>query len=275
MPAGGVFGFLGPNGSGKTTTIRCLLGLVRPDEGTCNVLGSGVPSRLPDVIRRIGSMVETPTFFGGFSGRRNLEILAHAGGFSRSIVDPALERVGLIDRAEDRFRTYSLGMKQRLGLASVLMKDPELLVLDEPANGLDPSGLKEVRDLLRSLADEGRTVFLSSHLLSEVQLICDSVAILARGRCIAQGPVDEVLAVRGGNAFVVRAPRIRNAKKVLHDAGFPASFRGDKSLRVKASLDAAGRITRALADAGIYLTELRPEEISLEAVFLELTGDPS
>ena len=218
-------------------------------------------------------MVETPTFFGGFSGRRNLEILARAGGFSRSVVDPALERVGLIDRADDRFRTYSLGMKQRLGLASVLMKDPELLVLDEPANGLDPSGLKEVRDLLRSLADEGRTVFLSSHLLSEVQLICDSVAILARGRCIAQGPVEEVLAVRGGNAFVVRAPRIRNAKKVLHDAGFAASFRGDKSLRVKASLDAAGRITRALAEAGIYLTELRPEEISLEAVFLELTGD--
>ena len=275
VPSGGVFGFLGPNGSGKTTTIRCLLGLVRPDEGSCSVLGSDVRGRLPDVIGRIGSMVETPTFFGGFSGKRNLELLARAGGFSQRVVDPVLERVGLADRADDRFRTYSLGMKQRLGLASVLMKEPELLVLDEPANGLDPSGLKEVRDLLRSLADEGRTVFLSSHLLSEVQLICDSVAILARGRCIAQGPVDEVLAVRGGNAFVVRAPRIRNAKKVLHDAGFAASFRGDKSLRVKASLDAAGRITRALADVGIYLTELRPEEISLEAVFLELTGDTS
>jgi ABC-2 type transport system ATP-binding protein len=173
---------------------------------------------------------------------------------------------------DDRFKTYSLGMKQRLGLASVLMKDPQLLVLDEPANGLDPAGLKEVRDLLRSLADEGRTVFLSSHLLGEVQSICDSVAIIARGRLIAQGPVEEVLAVRGGNAFVVRSPKVRTAKKVLHDAGFAASFRGDQSLRVVADQREAGAITRALADAGIYLTELRAEEISLEAVFLELTG---
>jgi ABC-2 type transport system ATP-binding protein len=268
-----VYGFLGPNGSGKTTTIRCLLGLVRPDEGACEVLGSQVPSALPSVIRRIGSMVETPTFFGGFSGRRNLEILAQASGLPRSTVDPALERVDLLDRGDDRFRTYSLGMKQRLGLASVLMKDPELLVLDEPANGLDPAGLKDVRDLLRSLADEGRTVFLSSHLLGEVQAICDSVAILARGRCIAQGPVDEVLAVRGGSAFVVRAPNIRKAKTALHAAGFPATFRGDKSIRVAAPVSSAGKITRTLADAGIYLTELRPEAISLEAVFLELTED--
>ena len=273
MPAGGVFGFLGPNGSGKTTTIRCLLGLIRPDEGACEVLGSQVPAQLPSVIGRVGSMVETPTFFKGFSGRRNLEILAHASGTPVTSIDPALDRVGLLDRADDRFGTYSLGMKQRLGLASVLMKEPELLVLDEPANGLDPAGLKEVRDLLRSLADEGRTVFLSSHLLGEVQAICDSVAILARGRCIAQGPVDEVLAVRGGSAFVVRAPNIRKAKTALHAAGFPATFRGDKSLRVAAPIASAGRITRCLADAGIYLTELRPEEISLEAVFLELTED--
>jgi ABC-2 type transport system ATP-binding protein len=218
-------------------------------------------------------MVETPTFFGGFSGRRNLELLAEAGGVSRRVIDPVLERVGLGDRGDDRFRTYSLGMKQRLGLASVLMKDPELLILDEPANGLDPSGLKEVRDLLRSLADEGRTVFLSSHLLNEVQLICDSVAILARGRCIAQGPVNEVLAMRGGPAFVVRAPKIQQAKRALTDAGFKATFRGDRSLRVKASPERAGKVTQTLADAGIFLTELRPEEISLEAVFLELTGD--
>jgi ABC-2 type transport system ATP-binding protein len=273
VPAGGVFGFLGPNGSGKTTTIRCLLGLARADDGQCTVLGVDVPSKLPSIIGKIGSMVETPTFFKGFSGRRNLEILAQAGGLGRGVVDPALERVGLYDRGDDRFGTYSLGMKQRLGIASVLMKDPELLILDEPANGLDPSGLKEVRDLLRALADEGRTVFLSSHLLHEVQLICDSVAIVARGRMIAQGPVDEVLAVRGGNAFVVRAPKIRSAKKALHDAGFAASFRGDKSLRVAGPLDAAGKINRTLANAGIYLTELRPEEISLEAVFLELTGE--
>ena len=275
VPSGAVYGFLGPNGAGKTTTIRSLLGLVRPDEGTCHVLGAQVPTALPGVIGRVGSIVETPAFFPGFSGRRNLELLATMSSIPRSTVEASLERVGLADRGQDLFKAYSLGMKQRLGLASVLMKDPELLVLDEPAHGLDPSGLREIRDLLRSLADEGRTVFLSSHLLGEVQLICDSVAIIARGRCIAQGPVDEVLAVRGGSAFVVRAPKIQAAKKALAAAGLRSTFRGDRSLRVKASVDHAGRITRVLAEAGIYLTELRPEEISLEAVFLELTEDPS
>jgi ABC-2 type transport system ATP-binding protein len=273
VPAGGVYGFLGPNGSGKTTTIRCLLGLVRPEHGSCTVLGADVPGDLSSVVGRVGSIVETPTFFGGFSGRRNLQLLAEAAGLSRKAPEPVLDVVGLSARAGDRVRTYSLGMKQRLGLAAALMKDPDVLVLDEPANGLDPAGLKEVRDLLRSLADEGRTVFLSSHLLSEVQMICDSVAILSRGRCIAQGPVDEVLSVRGGNAFVVRAPKVREAKKVLSDAGYATTFRGDRSLRVIADAANAGEITRRLADAGIYLTELRAEEISLEAVFLELTGD--
>jgi ABC-2 type transport system ATP-binding protein len=273
VPGGSVFGFLGPNGSGKTTTIRCLLGLVRADEGSCCVLGADVPARLPSVIGGIGSIVETPTFFGGFSGKRNLEILAEATGISLRLVDDVLGRVGLGARGYDRVRTYSLGMKQRLGLAAVLLKDPQLLVLDEPANGLDPAGLKEVRELLRTLADEGRTVFLSSHLLGEVEQICDSVAILARGRCIAQGPVDEVLAIRGGNAFVVRAPKIRMAKSVLSEAGYAATFRGDKSLRVVAAADDASQITRTLADSGIYLTELRSEEISLEAVFLELTEE--
>ncbi len=273
VPTGGVYGFLGPNGSGKTTTIRCLLGLVRPDEGRCRILGSDVRKGLSDVVDRVGSIVETPTFFGGFSGRDNLDLLAKARGFPKARIDEAIERVGLSDRSEDRFRTYSLGMKQRLGLAAVLLKDPEVLVLDEPANGLDPAGLKEIRDLLRSLADEGRTVFLSSHLLGEVQMICDQVAILSRGRCIAQGPVEEVLSVRGGSAFVVRTERIARAKAVLKNAGFPATFRGDKSLRVVCRDDDASEITRALADEGIYLTELRAEEISLEAVFLELTGE--
>ncbi len=275
VPEGGVYGFLGPNGSGKTTTIRCLLGLVRPDEGQCRILGTDVRKGLTDVVDRVGSIVETPTFFGGFSGRDNLELLAKARGFGKSSIDTALERVGLADRADDRFRTYSLGMKQRLGLAAVLIKDPEILVLDEPANGLDPAGLKEIRDLLRSLADEGRTVFLSSHLLSEVQLICDRVAILSRGRCIAQGPVDEVLSVRGGSAFVVRSERIARAKAVLKQAGFPATFRGDRSLRVVCQDEEPSEITRVLAKAGIFLTELRAEEISLEAVFLELTGEPA
>jgi ABC-2 type transport system ATP-binding protein len=271
VPTGGVFGFLGPNGSGKTTTIRCLLGLVRPSSGECRVLGAPTPSELSRVVGGIGSIVETPTLFGGFTGRRNLELFATMSRIPRTRIDEVLDRVLLTDAADDRVRTYSLGMKQRLGLAAVLLKEPELLILDEPANGLDPAGLKEVRDLLRTLADEGRTVFLSSHLLNEVQMICDSVAILAHGRCIAQGPVDEVLQVRGGNAFVVRAPKIRDAKNVLNKAGFPSSFRGDQSLRVVAPAADAGKVTKALSDAKIYLTELRPEEISLEAVFLELT----
>ncbi len=271
VPAGGVFGFLGPNGSGKTTTIRCLLGLVRPSSGECRVLGAPTPNDLANVVGRVGSIVETPTLFGGFSGRRNLELFATMSRIPRTRIDEVLERVQLAEAADDRVRTYSLGMKQRLGLASVLLKDPELLILDEPANGLDPAGLKEVRDLLRTLADEGRTVFLSSHLLNEVQMICDSVAILAHGRCIAQGPVEEVLQVRGGNAFVVRAPKLREAKTVLNKSGFPSTFRGDHSLRVVAAEGDAGKITKALSDAKIYLTELRAEEISLEAVFLELT----
>jgi ABC-2 type transport system ATP-binding protein len=271
VPSGGVFGFLGPNGSGKTTTIRCLLGLIRAEAGTCTVLGSPSPSGLRAVIGRVGSIVETPALFPGFSGRRNLEIFAELGGVPGQRVDDVLARVGLADRADDRVKAYSLGMKQRLGVAAALLKDPELLVLDEPANGLDPAGLREVRLLLRALADEGRTVFLSSHLLSEVQQICDSVAILSRGKCIAQGPVGEVLAGSSAGGYVVRSPNLRRAKKILADAGFIISD-GDRSLLVAGGPKEASRITRTLADAGIYLSELRPEQISLESVFLELTG---
>lgn len=271
VPQRSVFGFLGPNGSGKTTTIRCMLGLVRPDQGSCELLGADSRSDLSGVIGRVGSIVETPTFFGGFSGRRNLEILATAAGIDHEKVDEALDRVGLLMRGRDRFRTYSLGMKQRLGVASVLMKDPDLLILDEPANGLDPAGFKEIRDLLRSLADEGKTVFLSSHILSEVEMICDSVAILGRGRCLVHGSVKDVLSAAGSDAYVVRAPKVREARGVLKAAGLPAVFRGDRSLHVTAPDPAT--ITRTLADAGIYLTELRPEEVSLEAVFLELTRE--
>jgi ABC-2 type transport system ATP-binding protein len=271
-PEGGVFGFLGPNGSGKTTTIRCLLGLVAPGTGSCRVLGRPSPAALPAVIDRVGSMVETPALFGGFSGARNLELLARARGIARVKVDDALDRVGLADRAGDRVKTYSLGMKQRLGLAAVLLKDPALLVLDEPANGLDPAGLKEIRDLLRSLAAEGRTVFLSSHLLNEVQLICDRVAIVSRGRTIAAGSVDEVLAMSGARAFVLRCPNLRRAAKILRDGRFPVAAQNEHLL-VSAPPKDAGRITKTLAAGGIYLTELRPDEVTLESVFLDLTAE--
>src|SRR5688500_11400837 len=193
VPAGGVYGFLGPNGSGKTTTIRCLLGLAQPTAGVCRLLGAAAPSDVGTVIRRVGAIVETPALFPTMSGRRNLSLLARTEGIGGAAVDRALERVGLAERAGDQVRTYSLGMRQRLGLAQALLKDPEILLLDEPANGLDPAGIKEIRELLRSLGDEGRTVFVSSHLLVEIQHTCDRVAILTERRCIASGTVEDVL----------------------------------------------------------------------------------
>ncbi|HVE90985.1 MAG TPA: ABC transporter ATP-binding protein [Actinomycetota bacterium] len=277
VPSGSVFGFLGPNGSGKTTTIRCLLGLAAPTEGSCRMLGQDVPSRLDRVIGKVGSVVEAPAFFGRFSGRRHLEVLARAAGLPRARVDEVLDRVGLGSRGDDAIKGYSLGMRQRLALAAVLLKDPQLLILDEPGNGLDPAGLKEVRDLLRSLAREGRTVFLSSHLLQEIQLICDSVAIIQRGRCIAAGPVAEVIASRGAAALVVRLPntrRIKTAARVLTSAGYPVEL-SDDHLLVAASAEQGSEINKLLAQEGIYLSELRAEELSLESVFLELTGGES
>src|SRR5207245_2064676 len=181
VPEGGVFGFLGPNGAGKTTTIRCLLGLVRPTRGACRLLGVDAGSGLSRVIRRVGAIVETPALFPRFSGRRNLELLGRLHGIGPRAVHEVLERVGLGERADHLVKTYSLGMRQRLGIGAALLKDPELLILDEPANGLDPAGIKEVRDLIRRLGDEGRTVFLSSHILTEIQHSADRFANLAGG----------------------------------------------------------------------------------------------
>jgi len=269
VPDGGVFGFLGPNGAGKTTTIRCVLGLVRPTAGQTRVLDAEA-NRLHTVIDHIGSIVETPTFFPTFSGRRNLRLLGRIDGIGAAAVEQVLERVGLAERGADIFKNYSLGMKQRLGIAAALLREPELLILDEPANGLDPAGIKEVRQLLRSLADEGRTVFLSSHLLGEVQQICDRVAILARGKCIAQGEVADVLS-RGQTArMVVKVENVDGALQVLTGAGFDAHVERDEILVTAPASDGA-RISRTLALKRIYVAELRPKEVSLEDVFLQLT----
>jgi ABC-2 type transport system ATP-binding protein len=270
---GGVYGFLGPNGAGKTTTIRCLLGLVAPSAGQTRVLDAET-KRLHTVIDRIGSMVETPTFFPTFSGRRNLRLLGRIDGIGPAAVEKVLDRVGLADRGDDSFKHYSLGMKQRLGIAAALLREPELLILDEPANGLDPAGIKEVRQLLRTLADEGRTVFLSSHLLGEVQQICDRVAILARGKCIAQGPVADVLARGEAARMVVKAENLEGALEVLNGAGFDAQIDTDRIV-VTATPDDGARISRALATKRMYVSELRPLELSLEDVFLELTKEES
>ncbi|MEO8475930.1 MAG: ABC transporter ATP-binding protein [Actinomycetota bacterium] len=273
VPEGGVFGFLGPNGAGKTTTIRCLLGLVAPSAGALGMMGEAIPTGLPRVVGKIGAIVETPALFPRFTGRRNLEILARIDGIGRSTIDAVLERVSLADRAGDLVKTYSLGMKQRLGIAAALMKDPALLILDEPANGLDPAGIVEVRELLRQLGAEGRTVFISSHILSEIQQTADRVAILARGRLITSGPVHEVLAARGGQGLIVRLGDPDAGLAVLGEAGIVA-LRHGVGLRVDLPVTEAERVSRTLAARDLFVTELRPDEADLETVFLELTRDP-
>ena len=271
VPTGGVFGFLGPNGAGKTTTIRCLLGLVRPSAGRMTLMGADVQRDLPSVIARVGSIVEAPAMFPRFSGRRNLEILARIHGEGDTAIDAALERVGLTDRAKDRVKTYSLGMKQRLAIAATLLRDPALLILDEPANGLDPAGIVEVRELVRSLGAEGRTIFISSHILSEVQQTADHVAIVAKGKLITSGPVDEVLTT-GGRGLLVKVADLDAGRRVLTEAQMPVVAAGG-ALRVDVPAEQAERVSRTLAVAGLFVTELRPDEVDLETVFLELTKD--
>ena len=272
VPEGGVFGFLGPNGAGKTTTIRCLLGLVAASSGRARVLGSDVPQALPDVIRRVGSIVEAPALYPRFTGRRNLEILARIDGIERRAVDAALDRVGLSARAGDMVRTYSLGMKQRLGIAAALLKDPALLILDEPANGLDPAGIVEVRDLLRSLGAEGRTVFVSSHLLTEVQQVADRVAIIARGKLVATGSVQDVLASAQRAGMILRVPDPEAGRAALAQADIEATVHGDLLRAAVPPVDGE-RVARALAAAGLFPSLLQPDESTLEQAFLDLTGD--
>jgi len=272
VPEGGVFGFLGPNGAGKTTTIRCLLGLVRPDTGHLRLLGADVSKGLAHVIGKVGSIVEQPALFPRFSGRRNLEILGRIQGRDGAAIDSVLERVGLTERARDNVRTYSLGMKQRLGIAAALLKDPSVLILDEPANGLDPAGIVEVRELLRSLGAEGRTVFVSSHILSEVQQTADRVAILARGRLVKAGPVHEVLAAGRARGMLVRVSDPEAGKRALDGADLHATVDGEV-LRVDVQPDQGEQVTRALVAVDLYPSELRPDEVDLETVFLELTKD--
>jgi ABC-2 type transport system ATP-binding protein len=273
VPQGGVFGFLGPNGAGKTTTIRCLLGLVRPTGGRCRLLGRE-PADLHRVIGRVGSIVESPTMYPRFSGRRNLELLGRISGIGRARVAEALEQVGLAERADDQVKTYSLGMKQRLGIAGALLKDPEVLILDEPANGLDPAGIVEVRELMRRLGRDGRTVFVSSHILGEVQQTADRVAILARGRSVAVGPVKEVLSAGHAAGLLVRLDDVSAGLRILGEAGIGARV-DDGVIKVGLPPAEAARVTRTLADRGLYLTELRADEVDLETVFLELTGGAS
>jgi ABC-2 type transport system ATP-binding protein len=269
---GGVHGFLGPNGSGKTTTIRALLGLIALDHGAMRLFGDEVPRSLPQHVGAVGALVESPQFFGGFTGRRNLQILARAARIDDARVDACLELVGLADRSRDRYKGYSLGMRHRLGVAAALLKQPRLLILDEPTNGLDPAGIVELREMLRSLGADGRTtVLFSSHQLSEVQQICDSVSILVKGRLVAEGSVADVLGQQTTGEHVVAVADPRRAAEILTADGLRVAA-NDGRLFVGGTDDPA-RITELLAADALYVSELYPVAADLESVFLALTRE--
>ena len=270
VPRGHVFGLLGPNGSGKTTVMSMLLGLVRPTSGSFSLLGSR--TRHAEALHRVGAIVESPSFYPYLSGRANLAYFQGiSGGGPRREVDDLLERVGLTDRADDRFRTYSLGMKQRLGLAYTLLGNPELLLLDEPTNGMDPAGMAEIRELIRSLGTDGRTVLLSSHLLHEVEQVCDSVAILSHGKLIAQGAVADLLRLQ--EQVRLRTSDDAKAVEILAGLDWVEEVKTrDGALVVTVAHERSSELTASLSKSEVYVTELTPLQLSLEQYFLDVTG---
>ncbi|HEY6481130.1 MAG TPA: ABC transporter ATP-binding protein [Streptosporangiaceae bacterium] len=277
VPRGSAFGYLGPNGAGKTTLIRVLLGLTRADSGTMSLLGVPVPAQRGRALARVGAIVDEPRFHGHLTGRENLAVLAAArGGGAAQRISPALDRTGLTQRADDKVAGYSMGMRQRLGLAGCLLGDPQLLILDEPMNGLDPAGMHEMRDLVRSLTDEGRTVMLSSHLLDEVERTCDAVAIVDHGQVIRQGPIGDLTA-GAGLVVEVQCPDPPAAARAL---GRPAIASRvaltDAGLTVTLAAGPAGELTaeinRLLVAAGIPVYGLRQMHARLEDWFLSVTS---
>ena len=269
VSAGRVTGFLGPNGAGKSTTMRAILGLVRPTSGTTTVLGS--PYReLRQPEKRVGALLETFDAHPGRSGRSHLRVLALAGGIPRSRVDEVLALVELSGAGRRRVKGYSLGMRQRLGLAAALLGDPEVLVLDEPANGLDPQGIRWLRDFLRSLAAEGRTILVSSHVLAEVAQTVDDVVIIHRGKLVQQAAMAEVEAM-AAKATTARSPEAARLASLLAAEGVEATVVVDDRITVHAPTERVGEVAAA---HGIVLHELTAERASLEEVFLELTGEP-
>ena len=279
VPRGSVTGFLGPNGSGKTTTIRMLLGLVVPTSGTVELLGEPVPRRSASVLPRVGALVEGPAFHPYLSGRANLVRLDAADRTvdprtSSTRIDAALDRVGLGTAAGKRFRTYSLGMKQRLGLAGAMLRPRELYVLDEPTNGLDPQGTREVRTLVRELAAEGRTVLVSSHLLAEIEQVCDRVVVMRAGRMVTAGTLDD-LALVARPSVVVETPAPAAALAVLRRLGASAATADADGQRVRADLPdvAVEDVTRALVLADVPVRAIGRSGRSLEELFVELTGE--
>ncbi|MGH9171622.1 MAG: ABC transporter ATP-binding protein [Acidimicrobiales bacterium] len=277
VPRGSAFGYLGPNGAGKTTLIRVLLGLTQADAGTMSLLGYPVPKQRDRALARVGAIVDEPRFHHHLTGRQNLSLLAAAREpAARGRIDQALERVGILHRANDKVSKYSLGMRQRLGVAACLIGDPQLLVLDEPMNGLDPGGMQDMREMILSLTAEGRTVVLSSHLLDEVERTCDAVAIVDRGNVIRQGPISELLA---GTSVVIQVecsdPEL--ARRLLQRTTLGSHVDAGElgisvTLPAGAGRDAAAEIARVLVEGGVAIYRLQPIQTSLESWFLQVTS---
>jgi len=271
LPAGVVGGFVGPNGAGKTTTIQLLLGLVRPTGGSATVLGE--PIQHPErYLRRVGALIEAPYFYPALSGRRNLQVLARLGRLDDSRIDGVLALVELSARADDRVKTYSLGMKQRLGVAAALLPDPDLVILDEPTNGLDPAGIREMRSVMRGLADRGITVLVSSHLLAEIEAICDHLMMIDHGRIVFQGPIAGLLDAQ--QTGIIARPEhgadLKRLAKLCADAGKSARVEGD-TLHVNAEESFAAELNRQAFAAGITLSGLEVSRATLEEAFFAIT----
>ncbi len=273
VPLGAVCGFVGPNGSGKTTTMRMLLGLISHTGGSGQVLDASIDE--PEkYLSQVGAMIEGPAFYPALTGAENLKVLATLGGFPIERVQKLLNQVGLGDRAKSKYKTYSLGMKQRLGIAAALLPNPKLLMLDEPTNGLDPEGIQEVRALLRSLADSGTTVFVSSHLLSELEIISDYLVMLRKGEVVFAGKIEELLLAQQ-HVIIAKGQNHTDLEKLVSIAtsmGHSATIRNNE-VHVHANAEWASTLNRAAFDAGITLRQLTPQLPNLEETFFEMTGD--
>jgi ABC-2 type transport system ATP-binding protein len=273
--AGDVYGYLGPNGAGKTTCLRMMLGLIRPTEGTVRLFGRD-PQATVHALDDVAGFVEAPTFYPYLNGRRNLELLGSFDGFdARDRIEEALETVELSDRAKDRVGGYSHGMRQRLGIAAALLRDPKLLLLDEPATGLDPAGMRDMRLLIRRLAEQGITVMLSSHLLAEVEELCNRVAIVRSGRIVFEGPLADLKRTAGAE-WRLRTTDDERAMAVLQTRrGIEAVRRDPLELRFQGTEEAAAELSVALVEAGALIRVLAPETVTLEDLFFSLTEDPT
>ena len=277
VPTGSVFGFLGPNGSGKTTSIRMLLGLLTPDAGDVAVLGRPIPSAIPEVLPSVGALIDGPAFYPWLSGRKNLLRLDAFGSDPQRVtrkqrVDEALARVGLTAAGDKKFKAYSLGMRQRLGLANALLRPRQLLILDEPTNGMDPQGTREIRHLIRELADHGTTVCLSSHLLAEIEQVCTHVAVMRLGKLRSQGSLQELRATTS-ERLRISTPDLALAQQTLREIGVVSQIDADGTLSADPSGHLPEELNRALVQAGVAVRRLVLESPTLEDTFVALTGE--